>query len=242
MPPATACRARTPSAWSSRSPSTGSSATSEPPASRVRAMVRREVESLPALEALLASGKPLTGARLQDLDLTGHEDELLARRDLAGLVVLGGRVTPALDAHLRAHHALVFPTDPHAPVDPYRATLYSPEELYAGLALPRVRRHAGRPRPPLGARRSPPPRRLRHPAAGHPRRLHHRRARRVRRRTTGRRGDGRARARARPDRPTRTPPTSGTGSPVSVSWSRPEVGRARWRRPTSAPWPLTGPA
>ena len=96
-------------------------------------MVRPEVESLPALEALLSSGKPLTGARLQDLDLTGHEDELLTRTDLTGLVVLGGRLSPALDAHLRAHHALVFPTDPHAPVNPYRAELYSPDELYAGL-------------------------------------------------------------------------------------------------------------
>ncbi|KQU70563.1 Rossmann fold nucleotide-binding protein [Phycicoccus sp. Root563] len=97
-------------------------------------MVRREVESLPALEALLASGKPLTGVRLQDLDLTGHEAQLLGRTDLTGLVVLGGRLSPELDAHLRAHRALVFPTDPHAPVDPYRATLYSPAELYAGLS------------------------------------------------------------------------------------------------------------
>lgn len=94
----------------------------------------REVESLAALRALLASGRPLTGARLQDLDLTGHEAELLTRTDLTGLVVLGGRLSPALEAHLTAHHALVFPTDPHAPVDPYRATLYSPDELYAGLA------------------------------------------------------------------------------------------------------------
>ena len=98
-----------------------------------RRSTTREVESLPALEALLASGRPLTGARLQDLDLTGHEAELLARSDLSGLVVLGGRLSAVLDAHLRAHHALVFPTDPHAPVDPYRATLYSPDELYAGL-------------------------------------------------------------------------------------------------------------
>ncbi len=97
-------------------------------------MAAREVESLPALDALLASGQPLTGLRLQDLDLRHHEAELLARTDLTGLVVLGGRLSPALDAHLRAHHALVFPTDPHAPVDPYRATLYSPDELYEGLA------------------------------------------------------------------------------------------------------------
>ncbi|MGA8980370.1 MAG: Rossmann fold nucleotide-binding protein, partial [Pedococcus sp.] len=95
--------------------------------------VRREVESVAALGALLSSGQTLSGARLQDLDLTGHEDELLARTDLTGLVVLGGRLSPELGVHLRTHHALVFPTDPHAPVDPYRATLYSADELYDGL-------------------------------------------------------------------------------------------------------------
>ena len=58
----------------------------------------------------------------------------MRRTDVEGLVVLGGRLPPALDAHLRAHRALIFPTDPAAPVDPYRATLYSPDELYAGLA------------------------------------------------------------------------------------------------------------
>ena len=93
-----------------------------------------EIETLGDLDAALASGSPLTGRRIQDLDLTGHEDELLARTDLEGLVVLGGNLSPALDAHLRLHGALVFPTDPHAPVNPYRATLYQPHELYAGLA------------------------------------------------------------------------------------------------------------
>ena len=60
--------------------------------------------------------------------------ELMARTDLEGLVVLGGRLSPALESHLRRYHALIFPTDPHAPVNPYRATLYQPHELYAGIA------------------------------------------------------------------------------------------------------------
>ncbi len=93
-----------------------------------------EIENLKDLDTALASGQPLTGLRLQDLDLTAYEAPLLTRTDVEGLVVLGGRLPPALDAHLRAHRALIFPTDPAAPVDPYRATLYSPEELYAGLA------------------------------------------------------------------------------------------------------------
>lgn len=94
----------------------------------------REIESLPALQAVLRTHGRLSGLRLQDLDLTGHEDALLARTDLEGLVVLGGRRTEALDHHLRTYGALVFPSDPHAPVNPYRSTLYQPHELYAGLA------------------------------------------------------------------------------------------------------------
>ena len=93
-----------------------------------------EIESLTDLDAVLASGQPLSGLRLQDLDLTAYEQRLIARTDVEGLVVLGGRLSPQLAAHLGAHRALVFPSDPHAPVDPYRSRLYSPEELYAGLA------------------------------------------------------------------------------------------------------------
>ncbi|MFC7486906.1 LOG family protein [Knoellia sp. CPCC 206453] len=92
-----------------------------------------EIESLRDLDVAVASGAPLSGLRLQDLDLTRHEDRLLARTDLDGVVVLGGRLSPELDEHLRLHGALVFPTDPHAPVNPYRSSLYQPHELYAGL-------------------------------------------------------------------------------------------------------------
>jgi predicted Rossmann-fold nucleotide-binding protein len=92
-----------------------------------------EVETLEQLRGVLDSGRPLTGLRLQDLDLTAYAPELMRRTDVAGLVVLGGRLPADLDAHLRAHRALIFPTDPSAPVDPYRSTLYQPHELYAGL-------------------------------------------------------------------------------------------------------------
>lgn len=94
----------------------------------------REIESLPDLEAALGPGRSLRGARVQDLDLTGHEDALLARTDLEGMVVLGGTMSDTLAGHLREQGALVFPADPHAPVNPYRSSLYQPHELYAGLA------------------------------------------------------------------------------------------------------------
>ncbi len=93
----------------------------------------REIETLAALDAALDAGTPLRGLRLQDLDLSGRTARLLGRDDVEGLVVLGGRLPDDLEHHLREHGALVFPTDPRAPVDPYRATLYTPEELYDGL-------------------------------------------------------------------------------------------------------------
>lgn len=93
----------------------------------------REVEDLEHLDRLLASGAPLAGLRFQGLDLTAAAPTLLERSDLRGLVVLGGVLTPELDEHLRTHGAIIFPTDPAAPVRPYRGTLYSPDELYGGL-------------------------------------------------------------------------------------------------------------
>lgn len=92
-----------------------------------------EVESEAALTSVLDSGMPLSRARLQGLDLRAHEDTLMNRRNLQGLIVLGGELSPRLEQHLRRHGAVIFPTDPSVPVRPYRGTLYTPEELYAGL-------------------------------------------------------------------------------------------------------------
>ncbi len=58
---------------------------------------------------------------------------MLARRNLQGLIVLGGELSARLEQHLRRHGAVIFPTDPQVPVRTYRGSLYTPEELYAGL-------------------------------------------------------------------------------------------------------------
>lgn len=71
--------------------------------------------------------------RLQDLDLTSVEAELLAIDDFSGVVVLGGRMSRTLEHHLRLHGALIFPADPGVPFDAWRSHLYRPRELYAGL-------------------------------------------------------------------------------------------------------------
>ncbi len=92
-----------------------------------------EIENLAQLDAWLDADRSLHGLRLQGLDLAAREERLLSL-DPAGAVVLGGVLTDRLDAHLRAGGALVFPAVTGVPVDPYRARLYTPDELYAGLA------------------------------------------------------------------------------------------------------------
>jgi len=96
-------------------------------------MSTSEVESLAKLRRLLAVGDSVQDLRLQDLDLTEVEPQLLAIDDFTGVVVLGGRMSDRLHRHLRLHGALVFPADPGVPFDAWRARLYRPRELYAGL-------------------------------------------------------------------------------------------------------------
>lgn len=93
-----------------------------------------DIETLAELDRALAGGAPLAGMRLQDLDLTGHDDTFASHPDARGLVVLGGLLSPTLARDLTERGALVFPPAPGVPVNPYRAHLYAPEELYAGLA------------------------------------------------------------------------------------------------------------
>ena len=93
-----------------------------------------EVETLAELDALVAAGATsMAGWQLQDLDLRGHAD-VLRRLDAHGALLLGCTLDPDLEQDLRAGGAVVFPAVPGVPLDPYRAHLYSPDELYDGLA------------------------------------------------------------------------------------------------------------
>jgi len=91
-----------------------------------------EIESLAELDDHLASGRPLSGLRLQDLDLSRHGDRFAAHGDLTGLVVLGGRVPTDVAEVLLHGGAILFPRVTDAPVDPWHG-LYLPSDLYAGL-------------------------------------------------------------------------------------------------------------
>ncbi|GAA5157614.1 LOG family protein [Ornithinimicrobium tianjinense] len=93
----------------------------------------REVEDGETWARLLRSSAPLHALRLQGLDLRRDRELLLARSDLSDIVVLGGRLDEEIEEHLREHGTIIFPAAHRSPVDPYRAHLYTPQELYAGL-------------------------------------------------------------------------------------------------------------
>lgn len=92
-----------------------------------------EVESLDRFDALVAAGARSAGHwRIQDLDLTGRA-AALRRLDVEGALFLGCTLDTEVENDLRARGALLFPPLPHVPVNAYRAELYTPHELYAGL-------------------------------------------------------------------------------------------------------------
>jgi predicted Rossmann-fold nucleotide-binding protein len=96
----------------------------------------REVESLADFDRLVAAGATrMRHWRVQSLDLTGRTEELM-RLDAHGSIFLGCSLEHAAESALRADGGLVFPPLPDAPLDPYRASLYTPAELYDGGRVP----------------------------------------------------------------------------------------------------------
>lgn len=96
-----------------------------------------EIESLDEFDRLVAHGtRTLAGFHLQSVDLSGRA-RALADLEVSGAVFLGCRFTagqgPGSEADLRERGALIFPSVPDVPFDPYRGALYTPAELYAGL-------------------------------------------------------------------------------------------------------------
>ena len=92
-----------------------------------------EIETLAEFDDLVARGAAsLAGLHLQSVDLSGRAD-VLARLEVSRAVFLGCRFAPGSEADVRARGALVFPSVPDLPFDPYRGALYTPAELYNGL-------------------------------------------------------------------------------------------------------------
>ncbi|MEV0280660.1 LOG family protein [Streptomyces sp. NPDC050610] len=92
-----------------------------------------EIASVEEFDAAVAAGS-LGGCRVQSLDLTERGAALLAV-ECDQAVFLGCRMPEDAAARVRASGALVFPPIPELPFDPYRSSLYRPEELFEGLAV-----------------------------------------------------------------------------------------------------------
>lgn len=92
-----------------------------------------EVESLVAFDRLVAAGAvAMQGWHAQSLDLRGRRAELEIL-DVEGAIFLGCVFDEGVEEGLRRRGALIFPRLGGMPFDPYRARLYTPQELYAGL-------------------------------------------------------------------------------------------------------------
>lgn len=92
-----------------------------------------EIETLGEFDKRVADGAvSMSGWHLQALDLSERSADL-SRLDVAGALFLGCSFDEAAEADLRARGGLIFPAVPDVPVNAYRATLYTPRELYAGL-------------------------------------------------------------------------------------------------------------
>jgi predicted Rossmann-fold nucleotide-binding protein len=95
-----------------------------------------EIESLEEFDRAVARTRQhrhsMSGWQVQDLDLTGRAEALL-ELDPHGSLFLGCTISDDVAHRLRGGGALIFPSVPDVPFDPWRAQLYTPAELYSGL-------------------------------------------------------------------------------------------------------------
>lgn len=93
-----------------------------------------EVESLDSFDRLVAAGpRTMQGWHAQSLDLRARTTQLEAM-NAQGAVFLGCTFDDGVEETLRGRGALIFPRLEALPFNPYRAQLYTPQELYGGIA------------------------------------------------------------------------------------------------------------
>jgi predicted Rossmann-fold nucleotide-binding protein len=89
-----------------------------------------EIDSLADFDHRLASGAcDLSGWRCHGLDLRERTDAL-RECQVSGAMFLGCRLATGVEAELDEQGAIVFPSLPDVPIDPYRTRLYTAGELY----------------------------------------------------------------------------------------------------------------
>jgi predicted Rossmann-fold nucleotide-binding protein len=93
-----------------------------------------DVDDLATFDSLVSAGSAdLQGWHAQSLDLRGRAPAL-ERVNVEGAIFLGCTFDEGMEDALRLRGALIFPRLEAVPFNPYRGSLYSPAELYAGLA------------------------------------------------------------------------------------------------------------
>lgn len=93
-----------------------------------------EVESLDSFDRLVAAGaRTMQGWHAQSLDLRGRTAQLEAMNPQGG-IFLGCTFDDGVEDALRSRGALIFPKLEAVPFNPYRARLYTPQELYRGIS------------------------------------------------------------------------------------------------------------
>lgn len=92
-----------------------------------------ELHDLPAIHAHLASGLPLADTVIAGVDLRGSALDL-RRVPVLDAVFLGCQLDPEALVDLVSRGALVFPRIDGLPYEPWRTTLYTPDELFSGFA------------------------------------------------------------------------------------------------------------
>ena len=93
-----------------------------------------EVESLDSFDGLVAAGaRTMQGWHAQSLDLRGRTAQLEAMNPQGG-IFLGCTFDDGVEDSLRSRGALIFPKLEAVPFNPYRARLYTPQELYQGIS------------------------------------------------------------------------------------------------------------
>jgi predicted Rossmann-fold nucleotide-binding protein len=94
-----------------------------------------DIDSIEEFDHVVASARPgstMDGWRVRRVALTDRT-EALRRFDPAGSLFLGCAISTEARLHLETGGALVFPDVPDSPVDEYRATLYTADELYESV-------------------------------------------------------------------------------------------------------------
>jgi predicted Rossmann-fold nucleotide-binding protein len=92
-----------------------------------------EVESIESFDRLVDEGAvAMHGWHAQSLDLRGRT-AALENLKVEGAIFLGCTFDPGVEERLRRRGALIFPRLQGVPFNPYRSSLYTPQELYDGL-------------------------------------------------------------------------------------------------------------